>query len=225
MSVKRRRGIGFRKWLVVALKDYAKRVKIVSPSKGIVSHTTVTNRILRGKIPPIPSYEKYKDDDRTKQGISMPEELWLALKAYGKQRGKDESDTQVACKIIVGKIPPIPKHCIEEGERLARQREADRALNPTKSKRPKKKKAEKKGKESDDHSCETELPPGASSKEPLGSVKEELQERKILDEQTERKHDKNGRRLSKGEPFDEKKGSKDQSINPDDDFYGGIFNI
>lgn len=135
MSVKRRRGIGIRKWLVAALKDYAKR-------EGISSHTSAANEILRGKIPPILSYERYREDgDCTKQGVSMPEELWLAIKEYAKERGEGENYTMIACKIIVGKIMPIPPHCIMEGERLARKREADR---PEQSRE--KKKIEKKAK-------------------------------------------------------------------------------
>lgn len=120
MSTKRRRGIGIRRWLVSALKDYAK-------SNDISSHTTAANKILRGKLAPLSEYAKYKDGgDETKQGVSMPEELWLAIKDYGKQRGNGESDAKVMCKILVGKIGPIPPKSIEEGKRLAREREAGR---------------------------------------------------------------------------------------------------
>lgn len=120
MSTKRRRGIGIRRWLVSALKDYAK-------SNGVSSHTTAANKILRGKLAPISEYAKYKDGgDKTKRGVSMPEELWLAIKDYGKQRGNGESDAKVMCKILVGKIGPIPQKSIEEGKRLAREREAGR---------------------------------------------------------------------------------------------------
>ena len=131
MSVKRRRGIGIRKWLIVALKDVAK-----SRSEHLgkpVSHTSVANKILRGKLPPISAYGKYKENgDCTKQGVSMPEELWLAIKEYSKEREKGEGDTKITCKIIVGKIRPIPEHCIEAGKRIARHREDDRAKPPVK---------------------------------------------------------------------------------------------
>ncbi len=126
MSVKRRRGIGMRKWLVAALKDVAKRqsAELTKP----VSHTSIANEILRGKLPPISAYEKYKENgDCAKQGVSMQEELWLAVKEYSKERAKGEGDAKISCKIIVGKIPPVPEHCIEAGKRLARQREKERA--------------------------------------------------------------------------------------------------
>jgi len=195
MSLKRRRGIGMRTWLVAALKDCAK-------AEGIKSHTAVANKILQGKIGPIRSYEQYKEKfEHTKQGVSMPEELWLALKAYSKGRGKGESDTQVACKIIVGKIPSIPEECIQQGKREAREREADRAT------------------------LEPDPPKVEDAAVTATAEVDSKEEQKIVEKCSEEKKDENGRALSRGEPVDEEAGSSERKINPDDDFYGGVFNM
>lgn len=212
MSVKRRRGIGIRKWLVAALRDHAKK-------EGLPTHTAAANKILRGKTSPIKSYEQYKNGgDDTKQGVSMPESLWLALKAYREARGRGENDTQLACKIIVGKVESIPKRYIDEGEFQARDRESKRStVNEPPKKKPEKKKPEKKK--------PAKKKPKKKPSPPPVAVKEKSQEIEIIESRTEEKLDEYGRALSKGAPFDKNGGHSNREIDPDDDHFGGVFNM
>lgn len=229
-----------RKWLVVALKDYAKR-------EGVPSHTAAVNRILRGKLAPIRNYESYKEGGSdAKQGVSMTEELWLALKDYASRRGKGESYTKIACKILVGKIGCIPLVSIEEGKRLARIREDERAKKleiplAESASEPKMQAA------NDTRAfiapepiavAESVAEPVAESKIKPKSKKEKKrkateiaqtqsepsQEEIILAEREwAEKKDERGRPLSNGVPVAER--TLEKKINPDDDSYGGVFNL
>lgn len=244
MSFKRRRGIGIRKWLVSALKDYSKR-------EDVPSHTAAVNRILRGKLAPIRDYEIYKNGgDNTKQGVSMPEELWLALKDYASFRGKGESYTKVACKILVGKIGPVPSRSIEEGKRLARLRESERAERlgiPIIESA-----SEPKVEAANDAHASVEPEPAAPvvttpatlsepvtdpKVEPKPKRKKKAKKAKIAQRESEpsqeeiilaeredsERTDERGRPLSHGVPVAEK--ALEKKINPDDDSYGGVFNL
>lgn len=207
VSTKRRRGIGLRRWLVSAMKHYAKR-------EGVSAHTTIVNRILRGEMHPLPDYERYKEGgDETKQDVSMPEELWLAVKDYSHRRGKGESSGKIATRILVGLLEPIPLISIEEGKRQARVREAERlakGYEPILPKKKVKKKAKKKSngsaKKNWIHGCDP------SQEEVILQEREELDKKKA-----------NARPLSQGVPVEKKVSEK--KINSDDDSYGGIFNF
>ncbi len=181
MSEKRRRGIGIRKWLILAIQEYAKE-------HGLKSHTVTVSKILRGELKPIQSFEKYKNEKNDiKQGVSMQEELWLALKDYASNL--HDKDARVAHKILIGEIGPIPKGSLKEGEKLARKREELRTLK----------------------------------KEESNSI-ELVQDQIVQDLESEPKKDADNRTLSKGVPIDQLK-PEDKKINPDDDFYSGVFNI
>lgn len=229
MNPKRRRGVGIRKWLIAALKDYAKQQQEILSSQGKskkLSHTSVFNLILRGQLEPIRDYERYKEGgDDARKGVSMPEDLWLAVKDYGERRGKGESDTKVVCKILVGKIDPIPSESIEEGIRRAREREAVRAKES-----PQVQSDDSSNEESGSRKSVKKRQKSITDKpiiEVLESSQEEIQsqEEVIIQQREEvtKRSDERGRPLSQGVPVNER--PLEKKINPDDDSYGGIFNL
>ena len=167
-TTKRRRGVGVKKWLIAALKEAAEM-------GGHKSHTQVANKIWTGKLAPLDgSCRRFKSEvDSGSQGISMREAQWLALKVYAERRGEGESTSQIANKILVGKIEPLPKDCIDRGKSWAKEREDERVAdekNPPTPK-PKKKTAKKAKVQSDKAREEKSESSSDSNTEPFSRMK------------------------------------------------------
>jgi len=119
-NAKRRRGIGVKKWILEALKDAVEK-------GGHKTPTELANKIWRGDTAPIEDAKRFKREGlQGSKGVSMREELWLALKVYAEERGKGESSQKVANMILVGRIPPLPHQCVARGSDWAREREQER---------------------------------------------------------------------------------------------------
>ncbi len=258
-------------WIVDALQEYAENLPPSEKKKGEkgkkVSHTTIANKIWQGKIDPINTaracwHKKHGESGR--KGVSMPEWLWLAIKIYAERRDKGELNSFVAGRILIGKIPPVPKDCIEEGERQAHLREnerethggkeppkRDRFSKAAKEAREVKRKAEHelKGLEREEAKREKEKRRAQLAKEKAARAAEKKHEREkkkaakeakeeriassisssaqeeVLDQRAREKLDERGNPLSKGESIDTRDEANSRTVNPDDDFYGGVFNM
>ena len=261
--VKRRRGIGIKSWIIEALTEYALEQSADLPPKKRLSHTTVANKIWRGRLKPIDRNRAHRCKENgglKRKGVSMPEWLWLAIKAYAEQRGKGESNSLVASRILLGKIPPVPKDCVEAGERQAQLREGEREPHGGKEP-PKRDRSSKAAREAQEakREAENELKKlereaakrerekkraqraeekaaraaekkrareeNEAAKEAAKRKKKEEQNGAAQEELKEGKLDERGIPLSKGHPIDEEKDSKNRTVNPDDDFFGGVFNM
>lgn len=205
-TTKRRRGVGVKKWLIAALKEAA----IMGGHK---SHTQVANKIWTGKLGPLDSgCRKFKSEvESGSQGISMREAQWLALKVYAERRGEGESTSQIANKILVGKIEPLPKDCIDRGKSWAKEREGERAADEEKNPTPKpekktKKKTAKKAKAQSDK-----------------SIKEKSES--ASDSGTEPFSKKRKRKLSQGHVREPSGTPEQKTITPDAEYFGGIFSL
>ena len=200
-TAKRRRGIGVKKWVVAALKERAS-------SDGFASHTQVANQIWQGLLSPLDAdCRRFKSDfpDGSK-GVSMREELWLAIKAYADLRGKGESTQNVANKILVGKVDPIPYECIARGSEWAREREEVRIKDGERNPIPKKKATTKPKKK-------------ATAKSDVV-----VEEREAESEGQDRSFGERKRKLSTGSPPDSPSDKpRERTITPDVEILGGVF--
>ena len=262
---KRRRGIGVKIWLIDALQEYAQGLPASDKKKGKKpSHTTVANKIWQGKIDPVkPARACWhkKRGEHSRKGVSMPEWLWLAIKAYAEKLDETWSHSMVAAKILLGRVPPVPKECIEIGLKQARERESEREAHggnepphrsakgvnearreereAKKAQRQLEREAEKREKEKKRAQRAEEKAVRAAERKRAREGKE-VAKRKEKEEQngsavsTEQeelkewageKLDERGIPLSKGQPIDEEGESKNRIVNPDDDFFGGVFNM
>lgn len=202
-TTKRRRGVGVKKWIIDALKEAAQM-------GGHKSHTQVANKIWAGKLAPldINICRRFKSESKYgSQGVSMREAQWLALKVYAEQRGEGENTSQIANKILVGVIGPIPDNCIDRGKTWAKEREEERAADEKESPTPKsKKKAAKKArKQSDEDDKEKTEDVPDSGREPFSK--------------------RSKKKLSQGHEREPSKTPEQKEITPDAEYFGGIFSL
>lgn len=199
-TAKRRRGIGIKKWIVAALKERAS-------SEGLKSHTQVAKKIWTGKLDPLNAdCRRFKSDfPDGSQGVSMREDLWLAIKVYAERRGKDESAQQVANKMLVGKADPIPADCIARGKEWTAEREKARVKEGESNPIPKKKAAPK-------------------PKKPKKTKSEEIVEEREAREDREGSFGRRKRKLSTGSaPDPQENERRERTITPDVEILGGVF--
>ena len=148
LSAKRRRAISINERLVIRLNARAATLNEITrlgeteckKPKGRVPKITPTGlalQILLGEARPIGPYIPNK----TRKHISMRESYWLSLRVRGEKVGFGAP--KVAALILEGKLEPLTKEEISEGERIARERESKRDSSPRKKRsRAKRKKTE-----------------------------------------------------------------------------------
>lgn len=187
-SLRRRRCINIDICTVDTLKRYAEALG--------GSHTGVANDILRGKTPPLTPPEVRGCG---RQGISMSEALWLAVKAYAASEFPDDPYTSVADRILVGEVPPVPEVYIARGEAMAGAREEERAGTAKTTKNDK----EVKGK--------------TSSKK-----KEKTNDKTSMEEFDKEEREIDRAKLARGTPMDDDNCRPSQEIDLNDEFFGGV---
>lgn len=201
-SAKRRRGIGIKEWVVAALKERA-------AEGGCKSHTEVATKIWLGEASPLEKgCRKHKAEfPEGSKGVSMREEVWLALKVYADNREGDDSSQKVANMILVGKLPSLPHDCIVRGREWATERESER-LNEAKSEgsnRSSKSKKKIEGEEPDHDKAAPE---------------------DIIEEERERSFGRRKRKLSQGSlPHYTDEERRERELTLDVEILGGVFNL
>jgi len=185
-SVKRRRCINVDICTVDALRRYAEALG--------GSHTGVATEIIRGKTPPLAPPEMRGCG---RQGISMSEALWFAIKAYTASEFPDDAYTAITDRILVGEIPPVPEVYIARGEAMAHSREIERGEGSIEIKEKKENKNKQKKK----------------------LEKDEIKTERELDEE---EHKKSRENLSRGTPIDKENYRPSQEIDLNEEFFGGV---
>ena len=186
-----------KKWILEALKDAVL-------NGGYKTPTEVANKIWRGEISPVTDARRFKREDlKGSKGVSMREELWLALKVYAEKRGEGESSQKVANMVLVGKIPKIPDECMARGREWAREREQERIKKQSLEEKEPKKKVEKKTKEAKVEKKIEEAPPREERKTPPKHIRSKAP--------------------SQGTKREAQDETESKKINPDADYFGGTF--
>jgi hypothetical protein len=206
MSTKRRRAVNIDTAIIERLKGEAITL-------GAKSHTALASKIFLGEASTI-SVAKM---DGKSLGVSMREAVWLSLRERSQRL--ESSITSAAQAILLGGQDPLTPEEISQGEALAAEREAARALEPPKPKKPRVKAAKK----------EPSKPPeNEGTGSAVSDYKQELtnQYEETPEEAEERKQRQ--ALLSKGSPAETKTTHKSamKELDPEEEEYlGGVYSL